>query len=330
MTVKDRLAAAEPADVVKLRKQLKAAESAVEQSEREARALQKAFDHQQARLEHQSRKIFQSPTKRTSSSKHFNRVLVPDSHGAHIDEAAAQAFLGDLERIQPAEVVWMGDHLDCGGFLAQHHTMGFVAEADVEFEDDIDAANQFMDAVQKRTPNAVHHVLTGNHEHRIERWCITQSLGKQRTAQRLLDALGMRAVLHLDKRGWHYHPRGEMEQTHGRVRGAIKLGNCYFVHDVSIASDPCSVALNRYACNVAFGDTHRLVSRVGRKAEKDIFAATVGYLAKPQPYWQETRVTDWSHGYGLQIVANENELLHINVPIVGAKSLLGPLLGKVK
>jgi hypothetical protein len=300
------------------------------QAQEEIRALQNIIDHQSAQLESRSRKFLKSPSKRAASHKHFTRVLVPDSHGAHIDPAAAAAFLGDLEYLQPSEVVWMGDHLDCGGFLAAHHTIGFVAETDIEFVDDIAAANELMDAVQDRTPKAIHHVLTGNHEHRIERWCCTQAVSKRRTAQLLLDAMGMRAVLHLDKRGMHYHPRGEMEQTHGRIRGAIKLGNCYFVHDVSIAADPTAVALNRYACNVTFADTHRLIYRVGRKAEKDIFAATVGYIAKAQPYWQETRVTDWSHGYGLQIVANDNELLHINVPIVNGRSLLGPLLGVVK
>lgn len=306
------------------------AEAERQQAKEQIRALEQIIAHQTAELERRSTKFLTSPLARRASHKHFTRVLVPDSHGAHIDPAAAAAFLGDLEQLQPSEVVWMGDHLDCGGFLAQHHTMGFVAETDVEYVDDIAAANELMDAVQKRTPKAVHYVLCGNHEHRIERWCCTQALSKRRTAQLLLDSLGMRAVLHLDKRGMRYHPRGEMEQTHGRIRGAIKLGNCYFVHDVSTASDPCSVALNRYACNVAFADTHRLIYRVGRKAEKDIFAATVGYIAKAQPYWQETRVTDWSHGYGLQIVANENEVLHINVPIVNGKSLLGPLIGRVK
>jgi hypothetical protein len=301
-----------------------------EQLKREIKQLEAVIDDQAARLAHKSRNLFRSPAKHSTSHKHFNRVLVPDTHGAHIEPAAAAAFLSDLECLQPAEVVWMGDHLDCGGFLAMHHTIGFVAETDVEWPDDIDGANQFIDQVQKRTPKAVHHFLTGNHEHRIERWCCTQALAKRRTAQWFLDRIGCHAVLNLEKRGIIYHPRGELEQTHKRIRGAIKLGNCYLVHDVSTAGDPCVPALNRYAANVAFGDTHRMVYRVGRKAEKDYFAATIGYLAKPQPYWQETNVTDWSHGYGLQIVAGPHELLHINVPIVNGRSLLGPLLGAVK
>ena len=300
------------------------------QLKQEIQQLEKIIDEQAARLAHKSRNVFRSPAKHSTSHKHFNRVLVPDSHGAHIDPAAAAAFLADLEYLQPSEVVWMGDHLDCGGFLAMHHTLGFVAETDIEWPDDVDAANQFLDQVQQRTKKALHHFLTGNHEHRIEKWCVTQGLRKRKTAQWFLDRIGVNAVLNLELRGIAYHARGEIEKRHKRLRGAIKLGNCYFVHDVSTAADPCAVALNRYAANVAFGDTHRLISRVGRKAEKDIFAATIGHLATPHPYWNETNVTDWSHGYGLQIVAGPHEVLHINVPIVNGRSLLGPLIGAVK
>src|SRR5688572_7651609 len=43
----------------------------------------------------------------------FTRVIVPDSHGSYIDKAACSAFLADLEQLRPAEVVLLGDHLDC-------------------------------------------------------------------------------------------------------------------------------------------------------------------------------------------------------------------------
>ena len=69
---------------------------------------------------------------------------------------------------------------------------------------------------------------------------------------------------------------------------------------------------------------------VSRKAERDIIGATNACLSKLTPYWQETNVTDWSHGYGVQIVTNGGDFLHIIVPIVKGKSLLGPLLGQVK
>jgi hypothetical protein len=255
--------------------------------------------------------------------------LIPDSHGAHIDKAAAAAFLGDLEYLQPREVVWLGDHMDCGGFLAQHHTMGFVAESSYSFSDDIDAANQFVDEVQVRTPEAVHHFLTGNHEHRIERWCCTHALGNSKDATLLLKTFGVQSVLNLEKRRIHYYSRSHIEPDL-RTRGAIKLGCCYFVHDVSTARNAAQVAINKFGANVSFGDTHRIDYVVSRKAERDIVAATHGCLTTLRPYWQETNITDWSHGYGVQIVSNNGEFLQIIVPILDGRSLLGPLLGKVK
>lgn len=301
-----------------------------QKAESEAKTLQQVVDHQSELLAHKSRQLFRSPKARQNvKAGHFHRVLIPDTHGAHIDPTAAAAFLADLDYLQPREVVWLGDHIDCGGFLAQHHTIGFVPETAVEFPDDIDAANQFIDQVQSRTPNAVHHFLTGNHEHRIERWCCQQALSKTRTAQFFLDKFGVNAVLSLEDRGINYYPRGGMHKGK-RVRGAIKLGNCWFVHDVSTAANPAKRALDRWATNICFGDTHRIDMAVSRKAERDIIGATNACLSKLQPFWQETNVTDWSHGYGVQIVANDGNFLHIIVPIVKGQSLLGPLLGQVK
>ncbi len=78
----------------------------------------------------------------------LSRGRRPDSHGCFIDGAALNAFLGDLEAIKPAEVIMLGDHLDCGGFLAQHQTIGFVAESDYSYAEDVAACNQFLDAIR--------------------------------------------------------------------------------------------------------------------------------------------------------------------------------------
>ncbi len=299
-----------------------------EQAERHTKELQTVLDHQSEILETRAKQLFRSP-KAHAKGGHFHRVLVPDTHGAHIDPQAAAAFLGDLEYLQPREVVWLGDHLDCGGFLAKHHTIGFVAEAAFSFADDIGAANSFIDSVQQRTPKAVHHFLTGNHEHRIERWCCTHALGNDKDATLLLNTFGVRASLNLDKRGINYYSRGHISPDL-RVRGAIKLGACYFVHDVSTARNAAQVAVNKWAANVAFGDTHRIDFAVSRKAERDIIGATNGCLSTLRPFWQETNITDWSHGYGVQIVTADGDFLHIIVPIIEGRSLLGPMLGRVK
>ncbi len=313
-----------------LEKQLATAQYKAEQAKKQNKQFNEVIEHQSELLTKRAGQLFKSPKARPNAKGgYFHRVLIPDTHGAHIDPAAAAAFLQDLEYLQPREVVWLGDHMDCGGFLAKHHTMGFVAEAAFSFSDDIDAANQLIDQVQKRAPNATHHFLTGNHEHRIERWCCTHALGNDKDANLLLKAFGVQNVLHLEKRGIRYYSRGHIEPGL-RTRGAIKLGCCHFVHDVSTARNAAQVAIGKWGSNVCFADTHRIDFAVGRKAERDIIAATNGCLSTLRPYWQETNITDWSHGYGVQIVTNSGEFLHIIVPIIEGKSLLGPMLGRVK
>jgi hypothetical protein len=298
------------------------------QLEQDSKQLRDVLDHQSAIIERRAAKLFRSPKVRIGKG-HFHRITIPDSHGAHIDAAARAAFLSDLEYLKPREVVWLGDHIDCGGFLSEHHTIGFVAEMAYGYVDDIAAANSFIDDVQKRSPDATHVMVCGNHEHRIERWCCTHARGNASTAAMLLDKLGVPSNLHLARRGIRFIGRGDIEPE-SRVRGAIKLGCCYFVHDVSTARNAAQVAINKWGANVCFGDTHRIDMAVSRKAERDIIASTNGCLSTLRPYWQETNITDWSHGYGVQIVTPDGEFLHIIVPIIQGKSLLGPLLGRVK
>ena len=124
-----------------------------------------------------------APPKR--QGREFVRVIIPDSHGSAIDRRAAAAFLADLKRLDPAEIVMLGDHVDCGGFLAQHHTLGYVAQTDYSYAEDLEAANNFLDAVQAAAPKAAIHYIEGNHERRIETWAVTQTLRHSKDAETL-------------------------------------------------------------------------------------------------------------------------------------------------
>lgn len=130
-------------------------------------------------LETEVEKVTES-LQRTRKSKHkipvqgklrtsrgaFVRVFLPDTHGHSVDPAALKAFLTDLAYLNPRELFLMGDHLDCGGFLAQHHVLGFVAETENTFESDVASANSMLDAVQTICPKADIKYLEGNHEAR--------------------------------------------------------------------------------------------------------------------------------------------------------------------
>src|SRR5262245_1186760 len=90
----------------------------------ENKALRRELERATGALGDARRANFKIPTgkPRKASKGAFTRVIVPDSHGCYIDPEACKAFLADLEQLRPAEVVMLGDHLDCGGWLAQHHT----------------------------------------------------------------------------------------------------------------------------------------------------------------------------------------------------------------
>lgn len=259
----------------------------------------------------------------------FSRITVPDTHGSKIDHAAAGALLADIESIKPKQIVLLGDHMDCGGFLAQHHTMGYVAETEYSFEDDVAAANQFLDELQSKAPGAEIFYLEGNHERRIERWCVTQTLANRKDADFLRRMFSTESVLSLEKRGIRFFKQGQFYDGL-RVPSTIKLGKCHFTHGSRAGVNAAMQTLNDFGGNVVFAHTHRADSAVKRTVGSgEIGAYNPGCLCQLQPLWQHTQITGWSHGYGLQLVRKSGAFLHINVPIIDGKSLMIPLTRRV-
>ena len=277
----------------------------------------------------------QKPRKRLKLSpprqKHrtgYTRVIIPDTHGSAIDRRAVAAFLADLKMLDPKEIVMLGDHVDCGGFLAQHHVLGFVAQAAYSYADDIAMANDFLDAVQAAAPNAVIHYIEGNHERRIETWAVTQTLRHQKDCEMLRRAFAPEFLLHLKDRGIMYYRQAE--SYHGiRTQGTIKLGKCFFWHGTSTAKHAASVNLAQFGGNVVYGHTHREDhSSLRPVGQGDIAAWNPGCLCVQQPLWCHTRPTNWTTGYGMQTVAANGDFLHVNIRIVDGRSLLLPLLNR--
>ena len=252
----------------------------------------------------------------------YTRVIIPDSHGNLISRPAAAAFLHDLKRIAPKEIVMLGDHLDCGGFLAQHHTMGYVAECDTSYEEDVASTNDFLDEIQKAAPAARIHYIEGNHESRVEKWCVTKALRNKRDAGMLLRAFGPEAVLELQQRGITYY------RTNGRyhdvvVPGTIKLGECHFTHGFGFGRNATMDHVCKAGASIVHGHTHRSQGAVIRTIGAGVVAGYCpGTLAQLQPMYAHNRPTDWSHGYGVQIVDKSGQFIHLNVPIINGRSLL--------
>lgn len=265
----------------------------------------------------------------TRNDKTWVRWCIPDTHGAKCSRPAIDAMLYDLEAIANVrEVILLGDHLDCGGFLAEHHTLGYVTEAEYSFSDDIDAANQFLDRLQKAVPKARITYIEGNHEQRIEKWCVTSALRHQKDAALLRKIFGPEIVLSLQKRGIEFVKQGD--HVGGiRSRGTIKRGKCYFTHGAAYRGpNAARKALHDFKRNVVIANTHRMLTAVESGADDEqIGAWCPGCLSELQPLWRNTDYTHWSHGYAFQIVSSDDSMFwHNNVPIINGVSLLSKLV----
>lgn len=253
-------------------------------------------------------------------ARSFVRVIIPDSHGNHIELAARDAVLRDMRKLDPLEVVGLGDHLDCAGTFSTHQR-NYTNEMAESFEDDALATNRFLDAWQKAAPRARSFLLEGNHEAHIERWA-SRTFFSHKDAVGYLERNGPEAVLDLKRRGISYYKRS----THYMglsIPGAIMLGKCVFVHGVSHSANAAAVHLARIGTNVVFGHVHRPQSMHQRTVKSAGFGAWCpGTLAKLQPLYKHTAPSSWGHGYAVQFVNPSGRFVHVNVPIHKGRSYL--------
>ena len=253
--------------------------------------------------------------------KHIARVVIPDSHGNHIDRKAAKACIRDVKLVAPRQVVLLGDHLDCGGVFNAHQR-NYTNELCESYEEDADAANGFLDDLQRVAPDAEFFYLEGNHEAHVERWA-ARAFTSRKDAEGLLEKYGPASVLDLRGRGIRYFKRSEHYMGIS-IPGTIRLGKCYFTHGISAAKYADAIHLARFGANVVFGHCHRRMDRGERTVTSSgMLAACPGTLAKLQPLYLHTNPSSWMHGYGLQFVnMSSGRFIHWNVPIIDGQSLL--------
>jgi predicted phosphodiesterase len=248
------------------------------------------------------------------------RIIIPDSHGAHIDWPAAEAFLADAKAVDPDEIVLLGDHLDAGGTFNSHQRT-YTNEFTESYEEDCIQANLFLDRLQAACPKAKEiHYLEGNHEQHVERWA-ARNFQSHRDADMFLERMGPAAALRLKDRGIHYYRRSVFYQGLA-IPGCIQLGKCFFVHGISHAKHADAVHLQRFGASVVFGHIHRSMGRIERTVTSGGHGAWCpGTLAKLQPLYKHTAPSDWSHGYAVQEVLASGQFHHTNVPIFGDRTI---------
>jgi predicted phosphodiesterase len=258
------------------------------------------------------------------------RIVLGDTHGSALDIRAAAACLTDVRMLKPDEIVHLGDFVNCGGFLAQHHVMGFVAETSYSYEDDIAAANKFLDSLQQAAPDAEKHLIEGNHDRRPETWAVTETLRHSGDAKWLRDTVAPEMLCHLADRGIKYY-RQDRCYDGLPVQGTLRLGKCDYWHGTSCAKHAAAVNSQKVGGNICYGHTHRMDAWLSSPmAIGAIGAWNPGCLCLKQPLWRHTDPTGWTNGYAIQLVQADGKFLHINIPIIDGKSLLGPLMNQIR
>jgi predicted phosphodiesterase len=257
------------------------------------------------------------------------RTIFPDLHGEHLDLAAANAFLEDTARDNPDEVVGLGDIIDCGGVFSIH-ARSFTNEMTESYEDDVAAANWFLDKLMKAAPRAVKngkiYLIEGNHEQHVERWACS-TFASHKDARMLLERFGPDKVLHLKERGIKYFKRSEFYQGIS-IPGTFRLGKCFFTHGVTHSANAARAHLHAFGASVVFGHVHAAQSLIQRTVTaKGIGAFCPGTLAKLQPLWKHTQPTHWNHGYAIQGVTKSGNFAHFNIPILDGESIRTSVLG---
>lgn len=249
------------------------------------------------------------------------RVSCGDLHGMRADQDAASAFLSDLKMLDPDEIVLGGDILECGGWLAKHQPVGFIALSDYSYQEDVGAANSFIDAVQDAAPRAMIHYIEGNHEERVERWIVDEVMSNKRDAQFMHDLVSPRRLLQLDRRGIRYYSRSDV-YGEGLPRGWLRLGKMCFTHELGKSQNAANDAVRKAGSNVTFFHTHRADTYTVVFPGVGLCAAfNPGCLCLMQPVWQNSDPTNWSQGYSIEYISKSGNFQQVNAKIWRGESL---------
>lgn len=259
------------------------------------------------------------------------RITAADGHGMRMDRKAVAAFLADVKRYDPDEVVLLGDWLDCEGWLAKHHVIGFVSNCDYTFQEDIRATNDFLDRLQEAAPNAAVYYFFGNHEDRVERAIVDMVLGNAADAAFLQKLWGVAGVLRLEERGIKVVKRDVIYEE-GHPRGWLKLGKMCFSHEAGgKGKNAARDVVAKAATNVTFGHTHREdTATIVFPGVGICKAFNPGCLCQIQPIYMHSDPDSWSQGYAIDFIAKSDLFQRVQVPIWRGESLAGAMTERFK
>jgi predicted phosphodiesterase len=228
-------------------------------------------------------------------------IIVPDTHFPNENKEAVAIVKRAIAALRPSRTVFLGDLIDCGAFSA--HTAKSIKELRQSnfFEEEIKPANQFIDIAQKYTKGDTIFV-EGNHEWRVERFCIDHGFG----AQAIYEAISPQYQLSKGRSDFRYIPYIQNADPGFSYYEITK--NLIAVHGWSFAAAAARVHLQKARSrSVVFGHTHRQQSEASRDpfTKERVVAFSVGCLSEIQPVYMHAP-NDWILGFGLVYISKSN------------------------
>lgn len=237
-------------------------------------------------------------------AKAINPKLVfifPDIHYPQHDPVALEVALKAHAVLRPGRTIQLGDLMDCSGYSSYDgKTLDEMKDYDFMGQEVV-PSNKFIDRCLKNTHKYVG--MAGNHEYRIERFCITHGIAGASAYHVLSPAyfLGMGR----SRKEFHYVPYCSTSDPTSYYRITKDL---VAVHGWSFAKNAARVHLDMARSqSVVYGHTHRqeLVATRDPFSNRVIKAFSPGCLSRLQPmYATGGSPTTWSHGFSLIYVGS--------------------------
>lgn len=251
----------------------------------------------------------------TDTSKRLERILVlPDVHAPYHCVKSWQLMLRAAYGFKPDRVIQMGDMCDFYAIssfdksperLQQHNLI-----------DEVRITNELLDDLDGLGAKNYHYI-TGNHS---DRWI--RFLNKQ--APQLVGFKGMSIpeMFKFKERGWTVTP----------YRQHLKLGRCFFTHDIGQSGAGAHIsARNEYQSNAVIAHTHNCgISYKGNAQGKVHIGAVFGHLAdeKYLDYTHQLKARQWVKGFGTGMMESNGNIHFQAHPIFDGRVVVNGVLYK--
>lgn len=221
-------------------------------------------------------------------------LVIGDFHIPEHDELSLKTLFKAIPDIKPKEVVIIGDLID----FYQVSMFRKDPKRVLELQDDIDAGNVFLDALDKATPGVPKIFIRGNHEVRLQKFTWDNPVLSSLRAMRIPDLFEFKRRDYLYRED--YYKRGAFIFTHGDKYNEYAAKAQYM----------------KWHCSGMSGHSHRFGMWM-KTTFKDTYGWWInGCLQKPNH--EQGIILDWQQGFSVVYFADNYQRFHVTqIPIIG-------------